>query len=183
MNFNELKKMLSRLNYVEREIENLNYVSHLVDIDEAKRKLTEENYHLLSRLPFSDTGVAEYVLKIMKNSGKKSMESSNLNIHTILDLAAGNAAGLPDPKSFEKLIDENQEFRDTPEDDKIGQALELADVIYYASKDWDFKARIVGVSINQAISIALIKYRFRADNPKNDREERKLVEVFLGGTL
>lgn len=98
------------------------------------------------------------------------------DILAVLALAAKLPAGLPDPKSADKLIRERDEFREAvASGDEVGALTELADRIYYACKEIDAAASEAGVTISQAFSVCVAKYqlRARAGNPKDDEAERE----------
>jgi phosphoribosyl-ATP pyrophosphohydrolase len=95
----------------------------------------------------------------------------------------------PDPKSLEKLGNEVKEFEEAlNNNDLLGSALELADVVYYSVKLVYLKACELNekfnkkITIKMALEICVAKYSLRArkGNPKDDKLERQSIKKFLG---
>lgn len=95
----------------------------------------------------------------------------------------------PDPRSLEKLQKEVSEFEEALDnDDVIGSALELADIIYYNIKHIylmvsEFNKKVnKKITIKVALQICIAKYSFRArkGNPKEDKLEREEIKKLLG---
>lgn len=96
-------------------------------------------------------------------------------ISAILDLAAQLPAGLPDQNAPSKLAYELAELDAAIEaGDGDGTLTEVADVVYYAAKCIHLAASREGVSVDNAMLLAIAKYTLRArpGNPKDDAAER-----------
>ncbi len=98
-----------------------------------------------------------------------------LQPESLLDLAAKLPSGRINTGAPEKLAAEMAELRQAiAAGDRIGAALEAADVVYYAVKAIALAADLAGISRTEAFAVALAKYRLRArdGNPKDDAAER-----------
>lgn len=105
-------------------------------------------------------------------------------IYKVLELADLLPSGAIDSMSMAKLIAETHELNDAGDNgDFTDEALELADVVYYAVKVIATSANQVGLTIDDAFAACAAKYELRArsGNPKNHQEERRAVARVLGG--
>ena len=113
-------------------------------------------------------------------------EAANAILGAVVALAAQLPSGLSDRKAPQKLEGECQELEEAlGNNDYVAALTEVADVVYDAIKAIEWAAASVGLTVGQALVLAIAKYRLRArpGNPKDDVAERAACAEVMSGVV